>query len=592
MLVALVILLTAIVIAVPTTRKLGLGSVLGYLVAGVAIGPSGLGLLRNTNTIADISELGVVMLLFLIGLEVRPHRLWIMRKSVFGLGFAQMAGSSALIAGLAHTIGEPWPTSAALGMGFSLSSTAIVLPMLSERNLLPSPAGRDGFSILLFQDLAFVPMVALIGLLNPDVPVLAHITWQIPWTSVLRGLGVIAAILVGGIYLVPHLVRLLGGARSPEIFTATSLLIVVGTASLAAWAGLSMSLGAFLAGVIMSDSEFRHELHADIKPFEGLLLGFFFISVGMSADLHLFVAIPRLIILGTLAVLLTKISVLFVIGLLKRRDAGVALRLAIAIPQGSEFSFVLFAAARTAGVLSQAHAATATLMIALSMMLSPPLFAASERFLVPKLIKKKPRPNAPLPTEHDHAPVIICGFGRMGQVVGRVLRMHRISYLALDEDMTQLEMVRRFGIKIFYGNPTREDVLRAAGAAQAKLLVVALDDPDAALQVVDLAGRHFPHLKLLVRVRNRRHAHLMMDRAVEGIVRETFHSALELTRLTLNALGVPPEESARTVSLFAEHDARTLDESHTFYRDEERLIANTKESAEELRALFEADKPQ
>jgi len=368
MLVALVILLTAIVIAVPTTRKLGLGSVLGYLVAGVAIGPAGLGLLRNTNTIADISELGVVMLLFLIGLEVRPHRLWIMRKSVFGLGFAQMAGSSALIAGLAHTIGEPWPTSAALGMGFSLSSTAIVLPMLSERNLLPSPAGRDGFSILLFQDLAFVPMVALIGLLNPDVPVLARITWQIPWTSVLRGLGVIAAILVGGIYLVPHLVRLLGGARSPEIFTATSLLIVVGTASLAAWAGLSMSLGAFLAGVIMSDSEFRHELHADIKPFEGLLLGFFFISVGMSADLHLFVAIPRLIILGTLAVLLTKISVLFVIGLLKRRDAGVALRLAIAIPQGSEFSFVLFAAARTAGVLSQAHAATATLMIALSMM--------------------------------------------------------------------------------------------------------------------------------------------------------------------------------------------------------------------------------
>ena len=584
----LVALLLASVICVPISRRLGFGSVLGYLVAGVVIGPLGLRLVSDVEQIATVSELGVVMLLFLIGLELRPQRLWVMRRAVFGLGAAQVALSAAVIAVLAHVAGIGWPGASILGIGLALSSTAIVLPMLGERDLLGGPAGRDSFAVLLFQDLAFIPLVALVPLLAPGqgAELLGSVTQHLPWRSVLVGVATIAAILVGGRFLVPVVFRLIGGARTPEVFTATALLIVVGTAFLASQAGLSMSLGAFIAGVLLSGSEYRHELQADIEPFEGLLLGFFFMSVGMQAQLGLLLSEPGLILGGVAVLMLANLVVAFGLGRAAGQDWANAVRFATALPQGSEFSFVMFAAAVAVGALTQQEADHATLVIAVSMAATPLLFAASERLVVPRLVRRQ--------AEHydaieEQAPVIICGFGRVGQIVGRVLRMQRIPFIALEQDATQIDVLRRFGTKVYFGNPSRPDLLRSAGADTAKLLIVALDDVEEGLRVVDIARRTFPKLRILSRARNRRHVHLLMDRGVAGIVRETFHSSLRLTELTLMALGTPPGEAAHAVELFREFDEKNLVESHEYYEDERRLIQNAREQADELTGLFEAD---
>jgi CPA2 family monovalent cation:H+ antiporter-2/glutathione-regulated potassium-efflux system protein KefB len=588
MIATLVALLLASVVFVPLSRRLGFGSVLGYLVAGGVIGPLGLRLVSDVEQIADVSELGVVMLLFLIGLELRPQRLWVMRRTVFGLGAAQVCVSAAAIACLAHLTGIGWTGASVLGVGLALSSTAIVLPMLGERDLLSTPAGRDTFAVLLFQDLAFIPLVALVPLLASGGGGLESVAHAVPWRSVVQAIAAIAAILVGGRFLLPVVFRLIGGAKMPEVFTATALLIVVGTAFLASAAGLSMSLGAFLAGVLLSGSEYRHELQADIEPFEGLLLGFFFMSVGMQAQLGLVIDEPMLIGLGVAGLMLSNIIVAFVLGRIAGQDRATAVRFAMALPQGSEFSFVLFAAAITVGALTQSQADHATLVIALSMAATPLLFAASETFIVPKLkIRKAPVYD----TIDQQAPVIICGFGRMGQIVGRVLRMQSIPFIALEKDPTQIEVLRKFGAQVYFGNPARPDLLRAAGAETAKLLIVVLDGVDDGLRVVDVARRTFPNLRILARARNRRHAHLLMDRGVTVIVRETFFSALHLTELTLEALGITENEAKRAVALFQAHDEKNLVDSHAFYEDERRLAQNAKEQAEELTGLFEADRP-
>jgi CPA2 family monovalent cation:H+ antiporter-2/glutathione-regulated potassium-efflux system protein KefB len=356
MLQTLVALLAATAVAVPITRRLGFGSILGYLIAGAIIGPSGFGLVNDVGSISDVADLGVVMLLFLIGLEVRPHRLWILRKTIFGLGFGQLVPSSAALAALAHLSGLPWPGAVVVGTGLTLSSTAIVLPMLGERNLLSSTAGRDSFAVLLFQDMAFIPLVALMPLLAGD-----SAATHVPWQSVAKGLGAIAAILVGGSFLVRPVFRIAGSVKSPEVFTATSLLLVVGTAALANWAGLSMSLGAFMAGVLLSDSEYRHEVQADIEPFEGLLLGFFFISVGMSANLGLAVHSPGQVAEAVAAMMAVKILFGLGLGYWKRQNLKSAVRFALALPEGSEFSFVLFGVAVSTGALGRTQADLATL---------------------------------------------------------------------------------------------------------------------------------------------------------------------------------------------------------------------------------------
>ncbi len=581
MLTTLVVLLAAATVAVPLTRRAGFGSVLGSLIAGIIIGPAGLRLITNVNEIASIADLGVVMLLFLIGLEVRPQRLWVMRRAVFGLGTAQVVVTAAAIAGLAHLAGLAWPGAIVIGAGLAMSSTAIVLPMLAERDLLSKLAGRDAFAVLLFQDLAFIPLVALVPLLAGN-----SVPDHVPWHDVARGAAVIVIILVGGRFLMRPLFRAIGGAKTPEVFTAVSLLIVTGTALLATQGGLSPSLGAFMAGVLLSESEYRHELQADIEPFEGLLLGFFFISVGMEADVSLARAEPLLLAVATVVLLVAKAIIAFVLARVARKDTPNAVRFSLALPQASEFSFVLFNAAVAAHALDQGAASLATLTTAASMLATPILFAGSEAIL-----RKRPAPEPVYDTiDAGATSVIICGFGRFGQIVGRVLRMYGISFTALERDAGQVEVVRRFGQKVYFGDPTRPDMLRAAGAEQAKLLIVALDDPPAVVRVVEVAKRDFPNLAILARARNRWFAHLLMDRDVEGQVRDTFFSSLELARIALITLGVDADAAARAVTVFREQDEKNLEETHAFYRDEQQMIQSQQQAAEELASLFEADR--
>ncbi|HEY1856158.1 monovalent cation:proton antiporter-2 (CPA2) family protein [Acidocella sp.] len=593
MLETLVALLGASVIAVPVTRLLGLGSILGYLIAGVAIGPAGFGLVRQSGQITAVSELGVVMLLFLIGLELRPHRLWILRGTILALGLGQLVPTAIALALLAHLSGIAWNSAIVLGAGLALSSTAIVLPMLADRKLLSTTAGRDGFAVLLFQDIMFIPLVALVPLLagHGMVALPNHLPTaaDVPWKAVARGLVAVAAILVGGTLAVPHIFRLVGRLRSPEVFTATALLLVIGTAALASWAGLSTSLGAFMAGVMLSDSEYRHAIQTDIEPFEGLLLGFFFISVGMAADLSLVLRDPGEILAGLVALMAIKTAIAFAVGWFKRRNLASALRFAAALPEGSEFSFVLFAAATAAGVLQKSAAELATLIIALSMIATPILFAGSERLLIPRLQpKRETRPADRI--EPSDTPVIICGFGRMGQIIGRVLSLQRIAYTALDADARRIDTVRRFGPKIYFGDPTRLDLLRSAGAERAKILVIALDDAETILTLAAMVRREFPHLAIIARAHDRNHAHRLMDLGITEIVRETYFSALRLSELTLDRLGIGTAVAKRTVALFRAHDEKLLQETHAYADDERRMIQTTEQAAAELADLLEADR--
>ena len=584
MLTTLVVLLAAAALAVPLTRRVGFGSVLGYLLAGIAIGPNGLGLITDVDQIASVAELGVVMLLFLIGLEVRPQRLWVMRRSVFGLGTAQVAITGSVLAVMVYATGISWRGAVVLGAGLAMSSTAIVLPLLAERDLLTSRAGRDTFAVLLFQDLAFIPLVAVVPLLAGK-----HLPDHVPWHDVVRAVVVVAVILIGGRFLLPRAFRIIGGAKTPELFTTLALLIVAGTAFLATIAGLSPSLGAFMAGVLLSESEYRHELQVDIQPFEGLLLGFFFISVGMSADLSLARTQPALLAEATTVLLFTKAAIAFALARISRQNTTNALRFALALPQASEFSFVLFSAAVTARALGAADAAFATLVTAASMVATPILFAVAEAI--------QSRRKVALATDYDTidaapAPVIICGFGRFGQVIGRVLRMHGIAFTALERNPGQVEVVRRFGNKVYFGDPTRLDILRAAGAETAKLIVIALDDPPGVVRTVEMVKRNFPDLAILARARNRWYAHLLMDRDVDGLVRETFYSSLQLAQQALTLLGIGEAAAERAVTLFRDHDEKTLLETHAFYRDEQQLIQSEQEASEELASLFEADRPE
>ena len=581
----LVILLAATVVFVPISRRFGFGSVLGYLVAGVIIGPYALRLVTDVQQIGEVSELGVLMLLFLIGLELRPKRIWLMRRAVFGLGSAQVILTGAALAVLAHLAGASWPAASILGVGLALSSTAITLPMLGERDLLGTASGRESFAVLLFQDLASIPLVAL-------VPFLAHREGHhaLPWLSIAKAAGGVAVILVGGRLLMRPLFRLVGGARTQEVFTATALMLVAGAAAIADLVGLPMSLGAFAAGVLLSDSEYRHELEADVQPFEGLLLGFFFTSVGMGADVRLAWSEPGLIFAGVALVLTVKGAILYGLAKLRRQTGIAALRFALALPQGSEFAFVLFAAAVAAGALPGPLAQRATLIIALTMLASPLLFALSERFVVPPLMarRKKTRPYDVF--DPQEAPVIIAGLGRVGQISARILRMQGIAFTALEKDSEQVETLRRFGMEVFFGDPSRPEVLRAAGADKAKLLILATADVKESLEIADTVGRSFPHLKVVARARDRYHAHQFLERGVTEITRETYHSSLRMAEAALKALGHPPDRARREVGLFRDHDEKLLLQQQAFLDDETQMIQSTRNAAEEMARILEADR--
>ncbi len=582
MLLTLVILLSAAVLLVSVSRRLGFGSILGYLLAGVLVGPSGLRLVTDVGAITDISELGVLMLLFIIGLELRLPRIWAMRRSVFGLGGAQVAITGAALTFLAWKAGAGWPGAAILGLGLALSSTAIVLPMLSERKLLTGAAGRDAFAVLLFQDIASIPLIALVPLLA------GHAAHGPVWPGILKAVLAVVAILLGGRFLIRPLFRLVGGVANREAFTATALLVVAGSAALAGLAGLPLSLGAFAAGVVLAESEYRHELQVDVEPFEGLLLGFFFMSVGMSANIALAVADPLAIALGVAGLLGVKIAVAWGLARLRGQSHLTSLRFALAIPQGSEFAFVLFGAALAAGALARPAVERATLVVALSMLLSPVLFGLSERWLAPVMGRRSKRP----PDNLDGviaAPVVICGFGRFGQIVGRLMRVRGIAFNALDAEPENVDTVRRYGHTAYYGDATRLDLLRAVGADKAKVLVIALPTAPDSVRVAELAREHFPNTRIYARARDRHHAHLLMDAGVDQIVRETFFSSLRLTEMVLRGLDFSEDDARRTIQTFRERDEQTLVDQHSYYNDEAHLVQTTREAAEELRTLFEAD---
>ena len=579
------IFLLAAVVAVPLFRRFGLGAVLGYLVAGVAMGPFGLRLVKDPASVLGFSELGVVLLLFVIGLELSPARLWVMRRPVFGVGGLQVLITALALGAITALLGLGWKANLVIGLGLALSSTAVGLQLLAERKELNTGFGRLAFAILLFQDLAAIPLLALIPLLGEAK---AASQSAPPLDAVLRALGMIAVVVIGGRLLLRQLFRAVAWTKMPEVFTATSLLVVVGTAWLMQWGGLSMGLGAFLAGVLLADSEFRHELEAQIEPFKGLLLGLFFIAVGMSIDVHRVMAEPVLIAEGVAVLLLLKAAILVLLGLRPGKlPAREALMLGAVLALGGEFAFVVFAEALRVGLIDAVLRDRLVAIVGLSMAATPLTVIAVSRWLLEHPAPKNERPADPI--DQDNPRVIIAGFGRMGQIVGRMLRAQGVPFTALENSVEQVELQRRFGNLIYFGDPSRADLLRAAHADRAEIFVLTTDDAEANVRTARLLRRQFPHLKVLARARNRQHAFKLMDLGVDEVVRETLHSSLELGQRTLEALGVPAEVAAERRARFLRHDEQLLKEQYLVYDDEAALIQSSQQARQDLEKLFEAD---
>ncbi|WP_028079906.1 monovalent cation:proton antiporter-2 (CPA2) family protein [Solimonas soli] len=578
--------LAAAVLFVPLFRRLGLGAVLGYLGAGIAIGPAGLGLIDEPERVLHFGEYGVVLLLFIIGLELQPSRLWAMRRTVFGIGGAQVALSWLVLTLIAVALGLDHRSALVAGFGLAMSSTAMVLQMLAERRELNARHGRVAFSILLFQDLSVIPFLALIPLLAGSGGDVHGGSWTLHWQAAVKTLAMFFVVVLGGRYAVRPVMKRVAAAETPELFTAAALLIVVGTALAMSAVGLSMSLGAFLAGVLLSESEFRHELEADIEPFKGLLLGLFFIAVGMSADLSLLVARPMQIVGLVVTLLAVKAFVLWAIARLDGLSGDSAGALAASLAQGGEFAFVLFSAAVAASVMSAELSALLVLVVTISMIATPPLFSLQMRMRK----RKEARPYDDIQTdEHE---VLIAGFGPFGQIVARILRVKRIRFTVLDKDFEHVDFVRQFGNRIFYGDASRLDLLRAAHADKARLFVLAIPDIEASLRTAETVRRHFPQLRIFAAAVNRQHALRLMDIGIApgDVVRRSYFSSLEMTRRVLLGMGDSDDAARRAVDRFRDHDEQVLLRQLQVPRDDlQKMRQTTADAAAELEQLFAED---
>ena len=576
------VLLGAAVLAVSVFRLLRLSSILGYVAAGMVIGPWGLGLVREVPSIMSFAEFGIVLLLFIIGLELQPTRLWVMRRLVFGMGLAQVCSCASLLGGAAFMLGLPPAAALIVGFGLSLSSTPLVLQLLAERSQLKSQHGRAAFGILLFQDLAVLPLLAALPLLSRSGPPSSG--------NGLLTLGkllvVMAAIVGGGRLILRPALRIVARLKVSEVFTAASLLIVIVTALLANEAGLSMSLGAFLAGVLLADSEFRHELEADLEPFKGLLLGLFFVAVGMAADLGLLVSMPLQVLAVTVGFLLLKLLAVTALGRASGQSARSSWRLGFTLPAGGEFAFVLFTMAARERILSQQTTDLLVLAVTLSMMFGPLLLILYD-VLRSRWASEAQRPFDGI-EERDNR-VIIAGFGRFGQIVARVLQARHTSFTALDSNQTHVDFVRKFGNKVYYGDASRLDLLRAAGAETAAVFVLAIDDVDASLRAAAIVREQFPRVKIFARARNRQHAFGLKDLGVRYIIRETFASSLEMAAAVLESLGESAATARAAVRTFRQHDEATLEAQYAVKEDETKFLAASREAAQQLEKLFEAD---
>src|SRR5262245_6966064 len=573
--------LAAAVVAAPLAKLLRIGNVLGYLLVGVLIGPAGLRLVGEVDSVLHFAEFGVIMLLFVIGLELRPRRLWAMRAGIFGLGSLQVALTGLALAAVALALGLTWQSALFAGLALSLSSTAFALQILEEKGELALRHGRLAFSVLLFQDLAAIPLIAL----SPLVAVSAvAASQQMEFTAALKAIGVILAVVVFGRYLLNGVYRLVARTRVKEAMTASALLTVVGVTLVMQQAGLPASLGAFIAGVLLADSDYRHEIVADIAPFEGLLLGLFFTAIGMSLNLVLVAHSPNLVFAIVVGLLAIKGLILFLLGRRLGLEAGPARRLALALSQGGEFAFVLFAAGTAAHVLDKSVADLLSVAVTLSMAATPLLLTLDE-LIAPKAVPV--RAFDELPDKDGH--VVVAGFGRVGQIVARILIAKRIPVTALDSDPEQVDFVRKFGTQIFYGDASRPEVLEAAQTGKARAFVLAIDDVEASMRTARMVRRNYPHVPIYARARDRRHIHRLMDEGIRIMRRETFLASLDLTREVLRGLGLPEREVRHTVETFRMMDRRRLYEDYKHYTDLEKLQEHAKSHAQELEEVFAKD---
>jgi glutathione-regulated potassium-efflux system ancillary protein KefC len=573
--------LGAAVVAVPLARAAGLGAILGYLAAGMAIGPWGLQLVTEVDHILHFAEFGVVLMLFLVGLELEPRRLWTLRRPIFGWGSAQVLGCAAVLTGAATLAGVPLALSVVAALGLALSSTAIALQVMQERNLLGTVGGQAGFSILLFQDVAAIPILALLPLLATDSAQNMPLPLADKAFEAIKIIGVIGGVVLGGRTVLRPLLRAIAKSGTPEIFTAAALLLVVAVAALMQAVGLSMALGAFLAGVLLADSEYRHELETDIEPFKGLLLGLFFMAVGMSIDFGVLMAQPLLMLGVVLGFLVVKGLVIWLLA--QAMGIPVAERpvLVLLLAQGGEFAFVVFQAAAGAKAIEGATASLLVGAVALSMLLSPLVLAAINRWVLPRFAARDTPQLAEL-AEPQSAPTIIAGFGRYGQMVARLLSAQGLPATVLEHDAGMVETARAFGFQVFYGDASRLDLLRTAGADTAQVLVVAVDDVAHSLAVVDLAREHFPHLKLVARARDVTHWNALRDRGVTELDREMFESSLNTGQRVLRALGLSAEEAQTVATRFKQHNFQLLEDMYPHHKDRSKLIAVAKQGRQQL----------
>lgn len=571
----LFVFLVAALAVVPLLNRFGLSSVIGYLIAGAVIGPSGLAIIGNAEGILHFAEIGIVLLLFIIGLELQPRRLWVMRRAVFGLGSFQVVITSCVLGTALWLLGLPFTAALLIGFSLALSSTAFVLQLLGEQKQLNHAHGRAAFGVLLFQDIAVIPVIALLSIVGAG----ANEEAINPW--------LIAAVITGFIaarFMLRPILRLIAATGIHELFLAASLAIVTGSALAMYHAGLSMGLGAFIAGMMVADSEYRHQMETDVTPFKGLLLGLFFIAVGMSANLGLLSDAPLTILALTAALITLKTLTLLPLALWHGLDRKEALRTAVILSQGGEFAFVLLTVAVGGSFIDAKLMETAVVVVTLSMASTPFLLIALEKF-THEATDDRPFDDM----EHQKPEIIIAGFGRFGQIVGRLLTTQQIPYIAMDANPGQVDFVRQFGNEVFYGDATRLDTLQNAGVNDAKVLVLAIEDIDATVHVVEMLRENYPDLVILARAHNRQHEIKLRDLGVQLVVRDTLMSSLSLTESLLVTLGKTPREASNVVDAFRQHDAATLAKQAAVVHDKAAYRQTTMDAAEELRQLFADD---
>ncbi|HEU4459821.1 MAG TPA: glutathione-regulated potassium-efflux system protein KefC [Methylibium sp.] len=580
------IFLGAAVVVVPLSKALGLGSIIGYLAAGLLIGPFGLGLVSDPQTILHFAEFGVVLMLFLVGLELEPRRLWSMRRPIFGWGSVQLFGSAALMTGVAVALGVDWRLALVASLGLADSSTATGLGIAQERNLLGTSSGRSMLSVMLLQDVAVIPILALLPLLAVG----AVQQQGGGWLAGAQALGAVVAIVLGGRLLLRPLLRWIARSRTPEIFTAASLLLVVGVAALMQWVGLSMALGAFLGGVLLAESEYKRELETDLEPFKGLLLGLFFIAIGMSIDFDVVAAQPLVVAAIVAGFLTLKTLVLVAMAYAVPVPARERPTYVVLLAQGGEVGFVVFQTAAGTGVIDAASSSLLVAAIAISMLLTPLALIATDRWTAARAAREARTPRMKEIDEPQDAPVIVAGFGRYGQIVTRLLVANGIQPTVLELDADAIDVLRRFGFTVYYGDATRLDLLRTAGAEKAKVLVVAIDDVEQSLKVVDLAREHFPHLKVVARARNVQHWYELRERGVQHAEREILDSSLQTARSVLELMGWEPHRARTLAMRFRKHNVDQLEEMLPHRKDQAKVISMAKAGRQQLEELFAQDR--